>query len=258
MLKVANDGDLEAILDFCDNDLIGTRIACYCLCYGFERDFFTLWVSSDQGMIKAVVAKFYDSVTVKAEKDCDFDEIGQFISMVGYSEIMCSEQCCRLFSFSDFETKKAYVFRGNVGEYTSESLGEEYYKQLYRLISEAIPGSFSKNNEAYLSWLSDFSFRKRRGLARCKGLTQNGELLSCVMTSSETDSAAILSGVACKSTSRKTGMGKATVLSAVNELMRENKVSYVIALNEAAQGFYEHIGFDEIYNICLIKDKTER
>lgn len=255
MLKAANDKDLAGVLEFCDNDLIGTRIACYCLCYGFDKDFFSLWINSDHDKIKAVVAKFYDSVTVKCENSCDFDEIGQFISMIGYKEIMCSEQCCRFLTFSNYETKKAYVFRENSGEYLSESLGEEYYKQLYSLISEAIPGSFSNDKEAYLSWLSDFSYRKRRGFGRSKGLIQDGELLSCVMTSSETNTAAILSGVACKSSSRKSGLGKTTVLSAVNELKHENKISYVIALNESAQGFYEHIGFEKLYNICLIKDK---
>lgn len=252
MLKAAADNDLKSVLRFCSDDLIGTRISCYCLCYGFNRDFFSVWLNELDGEIKAVVAKFYDSVTIKCEDDCDFDEIRRFISMLGYNEVMCSQSSCIALNFKDYEIKNAYVFRGKDGAFESENLCEEYFKQLYSLISEAIPGSFSNDNNAYLSWLSDFTFRKRREMARAKGITENGKLLSCVITSSETDFAAILSGVACKSTFRKSGLGKKTVLSAAKELLRENKKVYVIALNESAQGFYEHIGFEEIYKICFI------
>lgn len=254
MLKAAGKNELRDILDFCSEDLIGTRIACYCLCYGFDKDFFSVWVSGED-KTTAVVAKFYDSITIKCDCDCDFNEIKQFVSMLGYNEIMCSEKTCKGLDFKDYKRKKAYVFCSEEQEYTTENLGEEYYKQLYSLISEAIPGSFKDTREAYLSFLSDFTYRKRRDFASIKGITENGELLSCVMTSSETNEAAIISGVACKSTSRKTGLGKRTVLSMVKYLMDKGKRVYVIALNESAQGFYEHIGFSEVYNICFINDK---
>ncbi len=253
MLKKADEKDLRDILAFCEGDLTGTRIGCYCLSYGFQRDFFDCWVSSSHGEINAVIAKFYDSITLKASSPEDAEEIRQFCEMLCYDEIMCSESCCKAVGFIPTETKKAYVFRGNAGDYTSENLDEAYYKQLYTLISEAIPGSFKASSEAYLSWLSDFTFRKRRQKARCFGVTQNGELLSCVITSSETDKAALLSGVACKSTSRKTGLGKKTVLSAVRALESEGKDVYVIALNESAEGFYEHMGFEYSESIHFIK-----
>lgn len=252
MLKIAAEKDLESILNFCEGDLTGTRIACYCLCYGFTRDFFNCWVSITDDNIKAVVAKFYDSVTIKASSE-DADEIRQFCEMLGYDEIMLSESCCKTVGLIPTETKKAYVFCGNAGEYTCENLGEELYKQLYSLISEAIPGSFKKGSDAYLSWLSDFTFRKRRSLARSKGIIKDTELLSCVITSGETPKSAILSGVATNKKARGTGLGKTTVLSAVNELTAEGKKIYVIALNESAEGFYEHLGFEFTEKISFVK-----
>lgn len=248
MLKLAQERDIDNIINFC-NDLIGTRIACYCLAYGFDKDFFTVWIDDEGGVINAIVAKFYDSCTVKLTAGYEFDELSQFISMVGCNSIMCSNNL----GFSDYDLKKAYVFLGELSDFSSRHLGEEYYKQLYSLISEAIPGSFDNSKEAYLAWLSDFTYRQRRNLARSKGVVQNGELLSCVITSSESHKAAVLSGVACKPTARKSGLGKATVLSVVNELANEGKKAYVIALNESAEGFYEHIGFEYIHDIYLIK-----
>lgn len=255
MLKLAEEKDLESILSFCEGDLIGTRIACYCLSYGFDRDFFTCWVNLVGDEIKGIVAKFYDSVTIKIKDECEADEIRQFTHMLPHSEIFLNERCCEALGYSASEIKRAYVFRGNSGEYFSDNLGEEYHKQLYSLISEAIPGSFKADSESYLSWLSDFTFRKKRGLARSKGITEGGRLLSCVMTSSETSSSAIISGVAASKKARGTGLGKATVLSAVSELISEGKKVYVIALNESAEGFYEHLGFKFYKNIVTIKGK---
>lgn len=257
MLKIAQENDLDAVLQFCEGDLSGTKILCYCLAYGFERDFFSCWLNIVGDEIKGVVAKFYDTVTVKIKDSCEAEEIRRFCDMLGYSEILCSESCCEALGFIASKTKKAYVFRGKAGEYTADDLDEEYYKQLYNLISEAIPGSFRADRDSYLSWLSDFTFRKQRGLARSMGISENGILHSCVMTSSETEHSAIISGVACKSTSRKTGLGKKTVLSAVRELECEGKSVYVIALNESAEGFYEHIGFELSERICFIS-QSER
>ncbi len=251
MLKLADKNDLGGILSFCEGDLVGTRIGCYCLCYGLERDFFSLWINETDGEIKGLIAKFYDSITVKAASDCEADEIAQFLGMLACDEIMCSKSTAELLGLADCALKKSYLFRGKAGEYPSENLGEEHYKQLYRLVSDNIPDSFKKSDEAYLSWLSDFTFRKRRNLARSRGVTKNGELLSSVITGSETKDSAILSAVATSESARGAGIGKATVLSAVCELQKEEKEVYVIALNKSAEGFYEHIGFKFHEMICF-------
>ncbi len=253
MLKLADKNDLGGILSFCEGDLIGTRIGCYCQCYGFERDFFNLWINEADGEIKGLIAKFYDSITVKAASDCEADEIAQFLGMLACDEIMCSESTAEFLGFADCILKKSYLFREKAGEYPTEILGEEHYKQLYCLVSVNIPDSFENTAEAYLSWLSDFTFRKRRNLARSRGVTKNGELISSVITSSETKDSAILSAVATSESARGTGIGKATVLSAVQELQKEKKEVYVIALNKSAEGFYEHIGFEFNEMICFIE-----
>ena len=39
----------------------------------------------------------------------------------------------------------------------------------------------------------------------------------------------------------------------VDELINKNKKVFVIALNESAQGFYEHLGFEYYDDIARIK-----
>lgn len=244
MLKLANENDFDLIYSFCKGSLIGTRINCYCQAYGFNKDLFNVWLNETDGEIKAVIAKFYDSITLKMKSDCEADEIMQFCNMLSFSELLCDSLTNDLAGLGSGTAKKSYVFRGKADCFNMENVGEQYYKQLYALVCENISDSFTDTKEAYLSWLSDYTYRQRRNLSRSKGFVHNDMLYSSVITSSETEDAAILSAVATSKEARGKGLGKATVLAMVNELINENKEVYVIALNESAEGFYEHIGFE--------------
>ena len=249
MLKLAQSKDLDAILTICDGDLLGTRIGCYALAYGFDRDFLYIWLDEDNG---TVVAKFYDSITLKTDSD-DVGEIADFIRMIGFESLETNLETCRKLGYDNFETKKAYVFSGASQDGEAVNLGEEYYRKLYNLVSENIPGSFSSDAESYFAFLSDFTFRKHRNLARCKGIISEGNLVSSVVTAAETKTSALISAVACDKNIRGKGLGKKTVMSMVDELISENKKVFVIALNESAQGFYEHLGFEYYEDIAIIK-----
>ncbi|MBO5936557.1 MAG: GNAT family N-acetyltransferase [Clostridia bacterium] len=254
MLKLATDKDLDCILSFCDGDLLGTRIGCYCLAYGFERDFLNVWVNHTASGINAVIAKFYDSITIKA--DCeDLSEIREFVSMLGFTTLETSESTCLKLSYKSDEIKKSYIFNGTAENMEAQELSEEYFKALYQLVCENIPGSFGDDKESYLAFLSDFTFRKRRGLARSKGIILDGKLVSSVITSAEVPGNALISAVASDKTVRGTGIGRKTVLTMLSELQSEGKNIYVIALNESAEGFYEHLGFEFKENITIIRGR---
>ena len=252
MLKLAAESQLDAILSFCDGDLLGTRIGCYCIAYGFDYDFLNIWYDNSDGRIKTVIAKFYDAVTVKTASE-DVQEIADFVSMIGFSSLECNLESCLKLSFSPAETKKSYVFRGTAEDFGAEALGEEYYKPLYELVSRNIPGSFSDTKEAYLSFLSDLTYKSRRGLARCKGMILDSKLVSSVITAAETETCALISAVASDSDLRGKGLGKKTVLTIADELIKENKKIFVIALNKSAEGFYEKLGFDYYCDIAIVR-----
>ena len=253
MLKRATAEDFNEILRLCGDDLIGTRILCYILAYGFERDFLEIWIIKENEVVIGVLAKFYDDVTLLCKDSADIEQLSAFIGMFYFGKLMCKAELCEKLGFENITVKKAYVYNGYETDFPSESLEEENYEKAYSLISTEIPGSFSKDNEAYLSFLSDFTFRKRRSLARGVCSTDNGEVISVALTSSETETSAVISGVACNRSKQKHGLGKKTVLSLVNELKRNNKKAYVIALNESAEGFYEHIGFEMTGKIAFVE-----
>lgn len=252
MLKLAGRDDIEAITDFCDSDLLGTRISCYCLAYGFDYDFLSVWYEKNDDGVKTVIAKFFDAVTVKTEAE-DLYEIADFIRMIGFSTLECDFKICDKLGFAPHDVKKSYVFCGIAENLGAVSLGEEHYKALYELVSHNIPGSFASTKEAYLSFLSDLTFKSRRGLARSKGIIIDGKLVSSVITAAETPNCALLSAVASDADLRGTGLGKKTVLTIADELISENKRIFVIALNEAAEGFYEKLGFRNFSDIAIVR-----
>lgn len=251
MLKIATQENLSEILEFCGADLLGARIGCYCLAYGFDRDFLNVWIEETDNGINTVIAKFYDSMTVVSDSD-SFCEINDFISMIGYRNLETYYYTCENLKLKAVTFKKAYIFSGKAEDFEAEDLSEEYYKSLYDLVSENISGSFLNTKEAYLSFLSDFTFRKKRNLARCKGFINDTKLISSVITAAETPKAALISAVASDRCVRGGGYGKKTVLSLVNELQNEDKRVFVIALNESAESFYEHIGFEYYNKIAVI------
>lgn len=252
MLKMAEKENLEDILRFCDGDLLGTRIGCYCLAYGFSYDFLNIWIDETEGEIKTVIAKFYDIITIKTSAEL-FDEIKDFLYMIGFNTLEMYRSVCEKSGFTPEEVKKAYIFDGISDNLGASSLQEEHLRDVYELVSRNIPGSFSNTKEAYLSFLSDFSFKSRRNLARCKGVLVDSKPVSSAITAAETPACALISAVASDSDLRGKGLGKTTVLTMVDELKNEGKKVFVVALNESAQGFYEKLGFKYFDDIAIIR-----
>lgn len=249
MLKLLDEKDINKISTLCKNKVLGTRIKCYALSYGFNTSFVDFWASD-----KAVISRFEDVFTLVASADADFSEMNEFLDVVGCVNLVTDCDSAKELGISDFELKKAYIYAAENDCCSLVSdINDDEMREAYSLISSSIPGSFSSEREAYLSFLSDFKFRQNRGFARGKCIKNDGLIVATSVTAAETSDSAIISGVACKADSRGTGYGRLIVTSLVDELKKEGKDVYVIALNEAAEGFYTHIGFNEIEKIAYIK-----
>ncbi len=255
MIISVNEINIEEVFAFCENSLLGTKISCQLKTYGIGRSFLNVWCCLDGNSVKAVISKFEDSITLIADDVIIYSEIKSFLDMIGFSSLCCSEALAKALEYEADDTKNAYIFSSGSDCSSADELTEEKYRCAYELICKNIPGSFEDSKNSYLSFLSDFTFRKRRGTARFKGTVIEGKVAACALTSAETDTAAIISGVACDSSFRMKGLGKRTVLALANELKKENKTVYVIALNKAAEGFYEHIGFKNTDRISFIERK---
>ncbi len=254
-IRLADSSDLSEISVFCRGSILGTKIMCQINSYGFDRGFLWVWLCLDGERTEGVICKFEDSITLIGSFGENSEDVRTFLDMTGFSSLCSTNEALLSLGYDDTVTKKAYIYSGSYSSETFSDLSEEHYRGAYSLISRSIPDSFSETEEAYLSFLSDFTFRHRRSSARIKGYTEDGRVMSCALTSAETDTSAIISGVACDIDCREKGLGKRTVLSLVQELKSENKTVYVIALNKKAEGFYEHIGFSFKENISFFERK---
>lgn len=256
MLKRAAAENLLQIRELCKGSILGTKILCFISAYGLERDFLEVWVMLDGDVITAVMTKFYDDIALLLTDGTDTEQLSAFLGMFSYKTLTCNAEAYERLGLSADVVKNGYIYAGELSDLTCDSLEEDDYRGAYNLISREIPDSFSNDKEAYLSFLSDFTFRKRRGLARGVCTHTDGRFSSVALTSSETEDSAIISGVACDRSLQKRGLGKTTVLSLVNSLKSENKAVFVIALNSSAEGFYEHIGFIKTEQIAFVERKN--
>ncbi len=252
MLKLLNSENLDIVLKKAENSVLGTRIACYALCYGFDKDFIDFWAGDN-----SLICRFDYAFTVIADRDADFSEIREFINIIGAKNITTTEEVAASLDFAEFGLKTAFIYKGenDISDCVTD-ISEAYLKESYKLISKSIPDSFKSDKESYLSFLSDFYYRKNRGYARGKCILDGGNIVSTAFTSAEAHNSAIISGVACEEGYRKFGYGKEIVLTLAQTLKNENKAAYVIALNDSAKGFYKHIGFEEIDKIAYITEKV--
>lgn len=257
MLKLLDENELSEIQNICRNSIIGTRICSYALSYGFDKSFLMLWGDiTDCGLV-TVVAKFDNTMSILTTNKTDFKELSEFINVIGADEIVTDDKTALHLGFNEINIKQGFLYRGN-NELTVKT-DEPYegdFREIYNLISIAIPDSFINTKEAYLSFLSDFTYRSNRGYAKARCIKSNGKVVACALTSAQSESCALLSGIACRESYRKYGYGKQVVLSLAESFISENKKVYVIALNESAEGFYKHIGFIECEKIAFIKRKV--
>lgn len=257
MLKRTTKENLTDITAMCADSIIGTKVLCYITAYGLERPFLEVWVHDNNGILSAVIVKFYDDITLIANENADTEQLSVFINMSGYNTVCCTHELSRKLGFNCRKIKNGYRYNGSNEAFYADMLTDDDIESAYELICREIPGSFKSGRESYLSFLSDYTFRERRCLARGVCTHSEGNISSVALTSSETEYSAIISGVACDSSFKGKGLGKKTVLSLVSLLKEENKDVFVIALNENAEGFYEHIGFELCEKIAFIERNND-
>lgn len=258
MLKRATIGDFEAIEKFCDRDICGIKSLCQIKAYGFERDFLEIWCMRNEEEVCTIVTRFYDDITISSSEEADFEQLKVFLDMFYWKTVMCPKWLCEKLDLKNATVKNGYKYSAKlISDCSAERLLEDDFRSAYSLISREIPGSFKESRDAFLSFLSDYTFRERRGFARGFCTHSDGKLSSVAITSAETDKNAIISGVACDSSLRKKGLGKNTVHAIAESLVKSGKKPFVIALNESAEGFYEHIGFNFVEKIAFVERKND-
>lgn len=252
MVKSVEKGD-EAFLLFCDRDVFGTRIKAYFNCYSTDYDFVKFWVqTNDNGDVTAAISRVDGDMTVTAE-NADYEELLQFIKIVGFSTIQCNRKVAK--EFTAEEALWGYVVRfENKTENRTVSLKKDYeLKEIYNIIKAANLTGVGD----YLPWLSDTTFRINRKTAEPLLADVDGNASGCAMVLFRTDKAALLGAVATYPEYRGRGIAGALVTCLANNELAKGRRTELLCKNDSIVDFYKSIGFTVKDEWSLITDETK-
>lgn len=252
MVKLVEKGD-RAFLSFCDRDVFGTRIKAYFNCYLTDYDFVKFWVQTDDdGNVTAAISRVDGDMTLTAE-NADFEELLQFVKIVGFTTIQCNRRVAE--HFTKDETLWGYVVEFKEKTQTSEvSLKKNFeLKEIYNIIkAENLTGVGD-----YLPWLSDTTFRVNRGTAKPLLCEIDGENAGCAMVLFSTDKASLLGAVATVPEFRGRGVARSLVVRLANEELAQGRRTELLCKSDSIVDFYKSIGFTVTDEWSLITDGTE-
>lgn len=242
MVRLISDEHIGCALKFCSCDPIGVRVAGYLSAYRTDYDFALFWLQEKDGTITSVISRIDGNMTVCSNENADFDELSEFMKVVGYETV---------FSYTFvLEKLKLEFAHGDIlklEKFEKPKIQAENIidpKSLYNL-GVLSGGAYKKEN--YLPWLSDFTFRQKRNMLHAMGIYDEKKLVSCVATSAESETDAIISAVATDENYRNRGLAKSCVLTLANDLKSTGKSNiYVMTKSVVLSNYYERLGFVKI------------
>lgn len=238
MISLITDPQLP--LKYFADEFLMTKIRANLLSYGTECGFLDLWYQWLENSVAAIICKFEQSVIIVAEKNADFDEIKEFLEVIGFENIQAEPFILEIlgFEFTEYQV----VFReSEKGRILPEMPN---IKAVYDLLYGEENPHITKSD--FEGFYVDLSHRIRHNTATAV----LGESAVCV-ASHLTDTAAVISGVVTKKANRKSGLGS-LVLKGLVESLNGRKV--FAAAESLVVPFYIKNGFKKcgktaIYNI---------
>ena len=203
MLKLAEEKEL---LDFCRRDAFGTKIAGYLKTYSADSAAVRFWVQrNDENIITAAVCRIYDSVVLSAEPDADFEELWQFLKIIGFSTLSCEESVCQKLGLSPTRSGNIVRFEHLLRPLRGEAQMPRYpdLRDVYSLL---VSSGFDRLGGRD-GWIADVSRRMNRDTAQWSVIYSGETLAACACALFVADSAAFLRtrGYARQGTRRRGG-----------------------------------------------------
>ncbi len=167
-----------------------------------------------------------------------YGEVCAFGSFLGAAEIVTPE----------YFTRKGFAvmrYEGSSSHTEAEDISPEQLKAVYDVLYEDELSSEPNNKSSkliYGSWLTDISHKLRHGLIHGKCIEADGRIVSAALTSGETSSSAVLSGVATLRAYRGLGHARKSVGALSAELSAGGKTVYA-AVRPELTDFYNRLGF---------------
>ncbi len=230
-------GSLPPYLGF--NPFIYTKISASLKAYGDNFPFLTFWVQSSNKSPTALICKQDDTVFVTATLEADFEELLEFLSVIGYSSLQTERDTASRLGLKG-EVYALLEFTNPNPCYTP-NFKEASVKKVYEIL-------FSSQNKditttEFEGFYADLSHRIRHGTALAE-ITENA---SAAVASHIYKGSAVISGVATLKEKRGQELARITLTRLIKHLPQ----NIYTASKDAAQ-FYLKLGFKTIGEITVI------
>lgn len=175
MLKLAEEKEL---FDFCRRDAFGTKIAGYLKTYSADSAAVRFWIQENGGnAVTAAVCRAYDSVVLSAAPEADFEELVQFLRMIGFSTLSCEESVCKRLGLSPTRSGNIVRFERLLRPLRGEAQMPRYpdLRDVYSLLVSSGFDRLGGRDE----WIADVSRRMNRNTAQWSVIYSGEKLAAC-------------------------------------------------------------------------------
>jgi len=234
----------DALVRFCEKDVFGTRISAYYSTYGTEFAFALFYLQEIDQDVTAAISKIDGSVTLCCKENADFEELAEFLSVIGFESLMCSAETCGNLMLKPKKTGSVVEFKGSkkTSEKCSKILTSGFeLTDIYDILKRSDFDGLSER----LPWLSDVSYRMKMSTASAKVAEAEGKAVACAMVLFETGSAALIGAVATLPEFRGRGFAGELVTSLAAEMTPKNKRTELLCAEGSIIDFYNKIGFEK-------------
>jgi len=227
--------DISEFSEYKVKDIYSVRIFSLLYAYGCKYPFARFYRQTVENVTTAVLAVLDRDVTVSfIENLADVQELSGFISVIGYSSVLCSDT---LHINSEYSTGTVMSTDKKIEIPCDYNVIDEYpyLFDLYNFID------YGENS--FEAWYVDISHRIRHNAAKAVSLNFNGEIVSSAILSSIYNDDAVLTAVQTKPEFRKQGCASALVSSICCDI---KGTVYLMREENNNESFYKRLGFENI------------
>lgn len=238
MIKLLTEDKTAKFRLFCSESPVGATIVTKLDAYTLDSGIQYFWYEENGGKITAAFNRDGSLMSI-CGKPISNEEAAEFINFTGCSSVISEYHP----SLPDFKTKRDSVLKltSALPQENAVNVTSEDIKDLFAVIYN--DKSEEERRSLFENWFPDSSLKIRRGLISGRMIKRNSSVVSCSLTSGETQSCAVISSVATLPQQRRNGYGKTCVLSLSNFLISSGKAVYVITDSEKNKKWYESMGF---------------
>lgn len=214
--------------------------------------YFEGYIEEKDNALTAVLLRLFGVWYIEIAADSDREQICAFLNLMQGKAEVCGRKSVIDLLQPDFQGVKEIVeapflelCRTQEEKPAAKFEGKESLEEVYRLLSQSETFALNDAEDFYLTRQTLLT----KGIARTRGIVQEGKLVATASSLFESKEAAMLGAVCTAKEEQGKGLASMLMKSLCAEIQQENKRIFLAAYHPAALHLYQKMGFEK----CGIK-----